>query len=64
MLEVNQHPKILGVTFDPSLTWNNYCKTSATKASKRTNALKALAGTSWGQEKETLLVSFKGFVRH
>ena len=33
------------------------------KVSKRNNVLKALAGTNWGQQKETLLLTYKALGR-
>ena len=35
----------------------------ANRVSKRNNVLKALAGTNWGQQKETLLLTYKGLGR-
>ena len=35
----------------------------ANRVSKRNNVLKALAGTNWGQQKETLLLTFKALGR-
>ena len=57
-LPLERHPKILGVTFDTSLAFNTHCTNVADRIDKRNNILKALAGTSWGQEKETLLLTY------
>ena len=35
----------------------------ANRVSKRNNVLKALAGTNWGKQKETLLMTYKALGR-
>ena len=42
---------------DPSLSFHKHCYVSD-RIDKRNNMLKALAGSSWGQEKETLLLTY------
>lgn len=54
-----QHPKILGITFDPLCTFNAHAKVTKTKLKARNNVLKSLAGSNWGKEKETLLTTHK-----
>ena len=56
-------PKILGVYLDPSLSFNKHSQYVAERVSGRNNILKALAGTSWGQQKETLLMTYKAVGR-
>ena len=58
-----KNPKILGVTFDPTLCFAAHYKGSADKARRRIGVLKALAGSSWGQTKETLLLTYKASIR-
>ena len=53
-LPLNRSPKILGVHLDTSLTFKVHCTQAATRVSNRNNVLKALAGTTWGQQKETI----------
>ena len=55
-LPLAQCPKILGVNLDTSLSFNKHSGYIAERVSSRNNILKALAGTSWGQQKETLLM--------
>ena len=50
-LPLVQCPKILGVHMDTSLSFNKHCSHVAERVSGRNNILKALAGTSWGQQK-------------
>ena len=52
-------PGILGVYLDPSLSFNKHSQYVAERVAGRNNILKALAGTSWGQQKETLLMTYK-----
>ena len=50
-------PRILGVYLDPS-SFNKYSQYVTERVSGRNNIVKALAGTSWGQHKETLLKTY------
>ena len=43
---------------DPSLSFHKHCNYVSDRIDKRNNMLKALAGSSWGQEKETLLLTY------
>ena len=56
-------PRILGVYQDPSLSFNKHSQYVAERVSGRNNIPKALAGTSWGQQKETLLMTYKAVGR-
>ena len=58
-----RNPKILGLTFDPKLTFNEHIKTSKDKAGKTINILKALTSTHWGKNKETLTNTYKTVTR-
>ncbi|KAL1445963.1 hypothetical protein WDU94_005493 [Cyamophila willieti] len=58
-----KNPKILGVTFDPMLTFNKHAETTTNKLRSRNNMLKTLAGSSWGKDKETMITAFKSIVR-
>ena len=56
-------PKLLGVYLDTFFSFNKLCVQVANRVSKRNNVLKALAGTNWGQQKETLLMTYKALGR-
>ena len=56
-------PRISGVYLGPSLLFNKHNQYVAERVSGRNNILKALAGTSWGQQKETLLMTYKAVDR-
>ena len=51
-------PKILGVIMDPSISFHKHCNYVSDRIDKRNNMLKALEGSSWGQDKETLLMTY------
>ena len=46
LLPLEKTPKILGVTFDPKLTFGIHTTNTTTKIHKRNDVLKALSGTS------------------
>ena len=58
-LPLVQFPKILGVQLDPMLTLNRHATSQAGTAKKRNNLLKALAGSTWGQDTETLISTYR-----
>ena len=57
-LPLVQFLKMLGVQLDTSLSFNNHSSHVAERVSIRNNIIKALAGTSWGQQKGTLLMTY------
>ena len=54
-LDTKKHPTILGLTFDPKLTFNEHINQTGIKASKALKVVKDISGTNWGQQKETIL---------
>ena len=52
-LPLERSPKILGVILDPSISFHKHYNYVSDRIDKRNNMLKALAGSSWGQDKET-----------
>ena len=56
-------PKDIGGLSVPSLSFKKHIQYVSERASGRNNILKALAGTSWGQPKETLLMTYKAVGR-
>jgi hypothetical protein len=58
-----KNPKILGLTLDPKLTYNQHIKTTTVKANKTLNILKALTSTKWGKQKETIVNTYKAITR-
>ena len=61
-LPLERSPKILGVIWDPSISFHKHCNYVSDRIDKRNNMLKALAGSSWGQDKETLLLFFEKMI--
>ena len=57
-LPLERSPKILGVILDPSISFHKHCNYVSDRIDKRNNMLKALAGSSWGQDKVTLLMTY------
>lgn len=58
-----QKPKLLGVTFDNLLTFSAHAKSIADRLKSKNNILKAIAGTTWGKSKETLVTAYKTICR-
>ena len=57
-LPLERSPKILGVIIDPSLSFHKHCNYVTGRIEKKNNMLKARGGSSWGQENETLLLTY------
>ena len=62
-LPLVQCPKIVGVYLDTSLSFTKHSGYVTARVSRRNNILNASAGTSWGQQKETLLMTYKAVGR-
>ena len=60
-LLLKRSPKILGVIMDPSLSFHKHCNYVTDRIDKRNNMVKALAGSSWGQHNDTLLLTCHAF---
>ena len=61
-LPLVQYQTILGVHLNTSLSFNKHSSHVAERVSSK-SILNALAGTSWGQQKETLLMTYKAVGR-
>ena len=57
-LPLVQYPKILGVHLDTLPSFNKHSNYVTRRVSSRNNILKALTVPSWGQQKETLLMTY------
>ena len=62
-VKLDKTPKLLGVTFDTMFTFTPHIRETVSKAKKRLNILKSLAGSSWGQDKETITLTYKAICR-
>ena len=58
-----KNPKILGLTFDPKLTYNSHIRKTSDKARNTLKLLKALTSTKWGKQKETIVATYKAITR-
>jgi hypothetical protein len=63
VIPLDRNIKILGVTFDPHFIFNAHVGEAVTKGNKRNQVVKALSGTYWGQDKETLITTYKCLTR-
>ena len=63
IVKLEQQPKLLGVTFDTLFKFSHHVEKAATKAKSKVNILKCLAGSKWGQDKETIVTTHKTIVR-
>ena len=59
LIPLERNPKILGVTFDPLLTFGPHAREVAGKIGSRAKILQALAGTDWGHSREDICITFK-----
>ena len=56
--------KNLGLTFDaPTLIWKEHIDDTCRQCLQRINIMKAMAGTTWGVDKELLLRIYKVYIR-
>lgn len=58
-----RQPKILGVVHDTMYCFKPHCDYTMAKTQARNNVLKALSGSSWGHQKETMLMTYKAIGR-
>ena len=63
VLQLKKKRKVLGVTLDTHLTFTLHCNNITAKVQQRNNVLKALAGSTWGCDKETLLTTYQAIGR-
>ena len=63
VLPLKKKPNVLGMTLDTHLTFTQHCNNIAAKVQQRNNVLKALAGSTWGCDKETLLTTYQAIGR-
>ena len=60
---LEKKPKVLGVTLNTYLTFTQHCNNIAVKVQQRNNVLKALSGSTWLCDKETLLATYQAIDR-
>ena len=62
-LPMATHPKVLGLTLDPKLTYSTRIHNISVQAHKPLQIIKALTATVWGKQKETLMATYKAVMR-
>ena len=62
LLAFDWNPKILVVTFNPIFHFYTHMDNIVKKTKPRVNILRLLCGTSWGQQNETILGTFKSLL--
>ena len=63
VIPLNRTPKILGVTWDTHLTFAAHARDITARSASSLRISKALAGTNWGFDKETLVHTYKAITR-
>ena len=58
-VKLEKNPVILGVMYDTMYTFSHHIKSTVSKTKKKINILKSLAGSTWGQNKETIINTYK-----
>ena len=62
-LPMATHPKVLGLTLDPKLTYSTHIHNISVQSHKPLQIIKALTATGWGKQKETLMATYKAVMR-
>ena len=62
-LPMATHPKVLGLTLDPKLTYSTHIHNISVLAHKPLHIIKALTVTGFGKQKETLMATYKAVMR-
>ena len=62
-LPMATHPKVLGLTLDPKLTYRTHIYNISVQAHRPLQMIKALTSTGWGKRKETLIATYKAVMR-
>ena len=57
------HPKVLGLTLDPKLTYSTHIHTISVQAHRPLQIKRALTATGWGKQKETLMATYTAVMR-
>ena len=57
------HPKVLGLTFDPKLTYSTYIHNISVQAHNPLQMIKGLTSTGWDKQKDTLMATYKTVMR-
>ena len=62
-VNLDRRPKLLGNVFDTMYSFTPHIDSAVSRAKSKLGILKALAGSSWGQDKETMITTYKTICR-
>ena len=62
-LPMATHPKVLGLTLDPKLTYSTHIHNISVQAHKSLQMLKVLTATGYCKQKDTLMATYKAVMR-
>ena len=62
-VNLDRRPKLLGLVFDTMYSFTPHIDSAVSRAKSKLGILKALAGSSWGQDKETMITTYKTICR-
>ena len=62
-IKMENHAKFLGLIFDAKLTWAEHINYLTNRCKKRLNLMRAVAGTTWGASKKSLLTIYRTLIR-
>ena len=63
LIKYKKECKFLGITFDEKLSYKAHIDNIVTRSRKRLNLLKTVRGKDWGASPQTLLYTYKSYVR-
>ena len=63
-LHMAMHPKVLGLTLDPKLTYSTHIHNMPVHAHKPPQMIKTVTATGWGKQKEILMATYRMHTRH
>ena len=63
LLTFEKEAKFLGVMFDQKLTFENHILELTKKCKNRLNLLKSMCGNGWGANSETILYTYRTYIR-
>ena len=62
-LPMATHPKVLGLTLDPKLTYSTHVHGISVQAHRLLQVMGALTATGWGKRRETLMATYNAVMR-
>ena len=62
-LPVATHPKVMGLTLEPKLTYSTHIHNISAQAHTPLQIIKALTATGWRKQKETLMATYTAVMR-